>query len=68
MSEENKIEKNKLSTKKYWLILITLVAVIGAIFLIFENLFSCTSHVYDKGSMKSLYITKKIDYINVLKH
>lgn len=38
MSEENKIEKNKLSTKKYWLILITLLAVIGAIFLIFENL------------------------------
>ena len=38
MSEENKIEKNKLSTKKYWLILITLLAVIGPIFLIFENL------------------------------
>lgn len=38
MSEENKIEKNKLSTKKYWLILIILLAVIGAIFLIFENL------------------------------
>ena len=38
MSEENKIEKNKLSTKKYWLILITLLAVIGAMFLIFENL------------------------------
>ncbi|MDO5306608.1 MAG: HlyD family secretion protein [bacterium] len=38
MSEENKIEKNKLSTKKYWLILIILLVVIGAIFLIFENL------------------------------
>ncbi len=38
MSEENKIEKNKLSTKKYWLILIILLAVIGVTFLIFENL------------------------------
>lgn len=36
--------------------------------LIFETLFSCTSHIYDKGSVKSLHITKKIDYINVLNY
>ena len=58
MSEENKIEKNKLSTKKYWLILITLLAVIGAIFLIFENLkYQSTDDAYVETTM----VTKPID-------
>ena len=55
MSEENKIEKNKLSTKKYWLILIILLAVIGAIFLIFENLkYQSTDDAYVETTIVSV--------------